>query len=123
MGEASVLMAAVFGLGWVVHLASAVGLFVVVGTVVRRHRPDAWRTLFAAALCELVQVAVGVAFNVLTPVVSAAGGIDAVVTLQVGRSLVGSALAAVSTVLLLLGIVRVARPFVEPSPEGSPPYR
>lgn len=123
MNEASWLMAAVFGLGWALHVGAAIAFLLVVVLVVRRHRPDAWRTLLAAAVSQLVQVAVGLAFHVLTPVVSVAGGVDAMITLQIVRSVAGSALSAVGAVLLLVGIVRVARPFVEPVPEGSPPYR
>ena len=113
----------VYGLGSLVQLGAAIALLLTVIQVVRRHRPDAYRLLMWAAILELVSIGVGYAFTLLTPVISATSGTSSVIAVQIVRGFVGTMFTVAISVCLIVGIARVARPFVEPKPDAEGPYR
>jgi hypothetical protein len=123
-GLNTVLMAS-SGFSWMVNTGLWVSLLVVVLTAVRRHRPEAMRLLLWAALLGLLQALVGPGLGVLLSQTGALG-LDGEAVL-VGHALLGftgTLLHAAVFVLLLMGIVRLARParaLPPPAPHGEPP--
>lgn len=112
------------GFATLVGLACEVAVVVVVATVVKRHRPDAYGTLLAWAIGSLVvTIAFAVAYPVTAKLVPASAGVDGYLT---ALAILGFVRAAVSVALLVVfirGLVALAeppRPLVVPS---DAPYR
>lgn|GEM_PF-3394720 len=117
------LLSVVAAASALVSLLVQVGLVVLVATVVRRHRPDAYGTL-------LVWSGLAVAFHlvgmVLTPVlmfVAGRGGTQAIVAVQALTTGVGLVFQVTLAAILARGLVKLAEPPRAPQFEGAPPYR
>ena len=97
-------------ISFLVSLAGEVLILVLVATVVRRHRPDAWRGLLAWAVASLVA-------SILTRVgwtvglaLAGQGGVDSIVTAQAVLTLVNAGVTIVLFLLLARGLVLLAQP-------------
>ncbi|HQY64122.1 MAG TPA: hypothetical protein PK141_22140 [Polyangiaceae bacterium] len=123
MDSSMTLLSIVSGVSALVSLLVQVGLVVLVATVVRRHRPDAYGPL-------LVWSGLSVAFHlvgmVLTPVlmfVAGRGGTQAIVAVQTLTAGVGLVFHVTLAAILAHGLVKLAEPPRPPHVEGAPPYR
>lgn len=110
------------GFSLLVSLGVRVAILVVVGTVVKRHRPDAHGALMLWAALELLAAlvlpAVGFGSTVL-----GGGDLDAMMYRQTANIVGGALLHGGLTVLLVRGLVKLAQP---PKPVDVPadgPYR
>ena len=108
-----------------VSIACQIALIVVVATVVRRHRPDAWTALLAWIITSAVTMVVTpVLHTVLTLVVArSAGGIEGIYKSQVIAQAVLVPLHIAVVVLLVRGLVRIAQPPPKVEVGPTPPYR
>lgn len=128
MGETNAWAAAhslATGGSWVVSIACQIALIVVVATVVRRHRPDAWTALLAWIITSAVTMVVTpVLHTVLTLVIArSAGGIEGIYKSQVIAQAVLVPLHIAVVVLLVRGLVRIAQPPPKVEVGPTPPYR
>ncbi len=117
------LLSVVAGLSALVSLVVQIGLVVLVATVVRRHRPDAYGTL-------LVWAGLAVAFHlvgmVLTPVLMFLAGRSGPQGLVAGQALatgVGLVSHVTLAAILARGLVKLAEPPRALQLDGAPPYR
>lgn len=118
------LMATTTGLSFLVQLGVQIALIVLVATVVRRHRPDAYKTLLGWAVASLTASTLGRIAGAIAPVLFAReGGVEAIYKQQVVFGLVWIPVTIGLFVWLARGLVKLAQPPVTPKVEGSPPYR
>ena len=117
------LLTLVYGASWLIAVACEIALLVVVMTIVRRHRPDAYRPLLVWAASSLGLGIVGRVAGFVTTRFMATGGIDALVRMQLINGVVGIAIHVALVVLLIRGLVAIAQPRKVPPVEGMPPYR
>ncbi len=103
-------LSAAITLSFLVSLAGEVALLVVVATVVRRHRPDAWGGLLAWAIAALVASVTSHVGSTIVTGIAAAGSIDTLITVQSVIVLVGAAINIGLVVLLARGLVKLAQP-------------
>lgn len=104
-------------ISFLVSLAGEVLILVLVATVVRRHRPDAWRGLLAWAVASLVaSIFTRVGWTVGLAL-AGQGGVDSVVTAQAVLTLVNTGITIVLFLLLARGLVLLAQP---PKPVAIP---
>ena len=113
----------VLGGAWLVGIVCQIVLIVVVATVVRRHRPDAWHGLLAWAIAS------GAAF-VLSPLLHSASAFfarsDGVSGFLRASALTQGIMIPVHLVvfvLLVRGLVRIAQPAPKVDLGPAPPYR
>jgi hypothetical protein len=117
------LLSLIYGASWLIAVACEIALLVVVLTVVRRHRPDAYRPLLLWAATSLGLGLVGRVAGFVTTRFMATGGIDAIIRIQAINALVGIAIHVALVALLIRGLVAIAQPRKVPAVEGMPPYR
>ncbi len=118
------LMATTSGLSFLVQLGLQVALIVLVATVVRRHRPDAYKTLLGWAIASLVVTTLARVAGSVAPVFLVRdGGVEAFYQEQVVFTLVWIPITIGLFVWLARGLVKLAQPPAPPKVEGSPPYR
>lgn len=98
------------GLSWLVGVGLQIALLAVVLTAVRRHRRDAASWLLAAAVMGLVVSIVGPAAGWAGSFLGGELGIGAMLLVQALLGIVGTIVHAVIFLLLLRGIVGLARP-------------
>jgi hypothetical protein len=113
------------GFSLVASIGGAIAVLWVVGTVVRRHRPDAYRPLLAWAIASLVATLVNfIVYPLLSVVMMRSGGGTAsyVAALEVVR-LGTSAIHVGVVVLLVRGLVAIAQPPRQVVAESDAPYR
>lgn len=112
------------GTSWVLGLACQIAILVVISTVVRRHRPDAWTAMLAWAIAGsivwLMQPIFGVALYTLF---ARSEGIAGSIKAHTLQQAVGSVLHLVVIGLLLRGLVRIAQPPPKVQLPEQPPYR
>ncbi|HUT77776.1 MAG TPA: hypothetical protein VM285_08830 [Polyangia bacterium] len=105
------------GFSWMVNAGLWIGLLVVALTVVRRHRPDANRFVLWAALLGLLQALVGPGLGMLLSQANSIGlDSEAVLLSHALLGFAGTLLHAAVFVILLMGIIHLARP--KPKSEG-----
>jgi hypothetical protein len=119
----SAVLSFVYGANQLLWVAAQVTLLVVIATVVRRHRPDAYRPLLAWSIVGLVFGVVGWIAAFAMRVVMARDGIDAVLKTQAATGLLGAVEHVILVVLLIRGLVALAQPPKTPVTPGQPPYR
>jgi len=112
------------GLAAFVHFALVVGFLIVTIAVVRRHRPDAWLPMLGAAITELAGTLIYRVLITVGPMFMDRSGasVGHLGGFYAGMSLLSTCINVVFWVLLLVGLVRVAKPPVTEIP-GAPPYR
>lgn len=103
-------LSAAITLSFLVSLAGEVALLVVVATVVRRHRPDAWGGLLAWAIAALVASVANRIVSTIATAVAAGNGVDAIIAMQTVFIVVGAAINIGLVVLLARGLVKLAQP-------------
>lgn len=99
-----------------VHFAGQVAVTIVIGTAVRKRRPDAWSLLFFWSVFSLVlQVLSGIVGYIL-PVAAAAsrGGVERHYELMIARTLGQVPFTIILFALLSIALVRLATPPKEP---------
>lgn len=112
-----------YGLSELVAIACSIAAIVIVATVVRRHRPDAFGALLA---WSIVALAVGIVWPIATTVWIRAVAIEnvrAIMRAQTLSTLCGIPLHVMNFVLLIRGIVRLAQPPKPVVPDAVGPYR
>jgi hypothetical protein len=119
----SAVLSLVYGGNQLLWVAAQIALLVVIATVVRRHRPDAYRPLLAWSIVGLVFGVVGWVGGFAVRVVMARDGIDAMLKAQVATGLVGAVEHVILVVLLIRGLVALAQPPKVPITPAQPPYR
>jgi dipeptide/tripeptide permease len=112
-----------FGISEIVSIGATIWLLVVVVRTVQMHRPDASKRLLAAVILSLASMVLGAVSSVLTPFLALRSGTDSYFKVMSVQSLFFTALNAVYFALFIPGIAKLARPRVEETPEGAPPYR
>jgi len=117
------LMTLTSSLSALLTLGGEIAIVWVIATVVRRHRPDAYKPLLVWGLAVIgVQVLWRGATSVAS-FVSARDGIESMFRTNVIVSVLGMPLQIVLFVLLARGLARLAQPPREVRAEGTPPYR
>lgn len=117
------LMQWVFGASTLVSFICEVAILVVVATIVKRHRPDAYRGLMAWAIGSLgVFVFLGIA-RAVVPFVSRGGDMEGYFRATSLLSIMGIVLHVVLVVIFIRGLVAIAQPPKPIAIEGTPPYR
>jgi hypothetical protein len=108
------VMGIVGGFASLATLAVEIVFIVVVATLVRRERPDAWALLAGSFACDVVALVVGTGGSFAgTMLFGTSGGLYAIA----GINLFASVLRVVARALVILGVVRLARP-----PAARPPW-
>lgn len=119
----STVLGLVYGANQLLWIGAQIAILVVVATVVRRHRPDAYRPLLVWSVVGLVFGVVGWMSTMLIRFVAARDGVDALMMAQVGIGVLGAVEHVVLVILLLRGLVALAQPAKVPVVQGLPPYR
>src|SRR5262245_10908419 len=104
-----------------VHFGMLIALLVVSAVVIRRHRPDAWTPFMFASLIDLVGSFSRVVLTTIGPaiVMRSSGGMG---TFWAATTLLSTCFSIGFWVFLLVGLVRVAKPYMDAIP-NAPPYR
>lgn len=122
--SAQALMTMVHTLTTVVYVLADVGVAVLVATVVRRHRPDAYGSLLVWAICAVVlAIVTPLAYSVGYAVVGRVNGIAAILRFQMLMSVISTVLHLGVLALLLRGLVKLAQPPKPITTEPVGPYR
>jgi uncharacterized membrane protein YidH (DUF202 family) len=116
-------MSLIYGLSAVVTLGLQIVLLVVIANVVRRHRPDAYKSLLAWALTSLAVWLFSTLFSTVGSAIAGRSGVDAMFTLQIVNAAIGIPLHVVTMLLLVRGLVRLAQPPKPVTVESNLPYR
>jgi len=98
------------GFSWLVSIGLQIALLAVVLTAVKRRRRDAMPWLLAAAVMGLVVSVIGPAAGWAGAFLGGELGIEAMLLVQAMLGIVGTVIHAVIFLLLLRGIVALARP-------------
>jgi len=113
----------VYGASTLVSFLCEIAILVVVVTIVRRHRPDAYRGLMtwaAGSLAVFVFLAIA---RTVVPLFSRGSDMDGYFRASSLVSIVGIVLHVVLVVIFIRGLVAIAQPPKPIAIEGTPPYR
>jgi hypothetical protein len=123
MREESLFLSITSGLAAFVHFALVIGFVIVVAVSVRRHRPDAWLTFLGAAIVELLgTITIRVLHTIGPMVIGSSGGYEHMAGFYAGTALLGTCVNVLFWVLLLVGLLKIAKP-PQLDAVGAPPYR
>ncbi len=111
------------GFSWLLAFAGNTGLLVVVATVVRRHRPDAYKPLLAWALSLLGMTIFRSVFMTVVRIAMSREGYTALITIQAVEMLFGAIVSVGLVGLLAYSLVRLAQPPRAVELPNQPPYR
>ena len=110
MESATIWFTASSALWFVYSLGTSIAFFVIAFTV-RRTRPDAFGFFLGASLVDLGNLVVGhIARAILPLMMRSSGGMDSYAVASFIESAFSAAVGSVGVVLLLMGIVKLARP-------------
>jgi len=112
-----------FGLSSLATVAGEVAILVAITTIVRRHRPDAYRGLQLWAILSLVLLVALTGARVVVPMVTTRDGMESYFRSTVILTIVGVASHVVLVVLFIRGLTALAQPPKPVAVEGAPPYR
>jgi phosphate/sulfate permease len=98
-------------------------MVVVVQTVVRRHRPDAYRPLLSWAIAALVIAIVWPLFTTALSVVGSRDGVGTMLRTHALTTFLSIPVHLVPFALLVRGLIRLAEPPKPVVPEAVGPYR
>lgn len=113
----------VYGASTFVSFACEIAILVVVATIVRRHRPDAYRGLLTWAIGSLgVFVFLALARTII-PFFTRGGDMEGYFRASSLLSMLGIGLHVVLVILFIRGLVAIAQPPKPITIEGTPPYR
>lgn len=114
----------VYGLSSFVSIACEVAVLVVVATVVKRHRPDAYRGLLFWAIGSVsFYAALNIARALVPLFTRSGGGIESYLLASSLLTVVGMAGHIALVVVFIRGLVALAQPPRPVNVEGTPPYR
>ncbi len=103
------------GVSWLVNVLLRIAVLAVVVAVVRRHRPEASAPLVVWSVMELVWSVFGQALFYAASWFAGRGGVESLVTAQLGATAVSTVIHIAMTVLLVYALVRLAKaPAVRP---------
>jgi hypothetical protein len=102
-----------------VTLIALIALAVVSASIVRRHRPEAWVPLFAAAIVDLLGLVLRALLTSLGPAVLGFSAQHTLLLFSVS-SLFNTGIQIIFWILMLFGIVRLATPRIHPLPGSVP---
>jgi hypothetical protein len=108
------------GAAYAVTLLALIALAVVSASLVRRHRPEAWVPLFAAAIVDLLGLVLRALLTSLGPAVLGLSGEHTLLLFSVS-SLFNTGIQLIFWILMLVGVVRLATPRIHPLPGAVPP--
>ena len=112
-----------YGASVIVSLASQIAVVVVIATVVKRHRQDAYKALLAWAVGSLaLSIASMIAYPALA-MLTASGSIDAMLRGQAILTFLHIPLSVFVVVLLVRGLVAIAQPPKHIVMTSDAPYR
>ncbi|AKV00773.1 hypothetical protein AKJ09_07436 [Labilithrix luteola] len=117
------MLSLVFGVSWFVSMLLLVANIIVVATVVRRHRPDVFKSLLAWAITGLVVSGTSPLVNFVAVNIAARSGTSSVIATQLATTLVNIPIHVLVSVLLLRGIIKLAQPPKAVVIESNQPYR
>lgn len=112
-----------YGFSSLVSLVCEIAILVAISTIVRRHRPDAYRGLQLWAILSLVGMVVLTVAHIVAPIVTARDGMESYFRSSVILTTFGVALHVVLVVLFIRGLTALAQPPKPVTVEGAPPYR
>ncbi len=104
-------------------VACDIAIIVAVSTIVRRHRPDAYRGLQLWSILSLIGMVVLALARIVAPRFTVPDGIDAFVRTSVVLTIVGTLVHVALVVLLIRGLTALAQPPKPVVVEGTAPYR
>ncbi len=113
----------VHAVGWLLAMAGQVAILVLVLTVVRRNRSDAYRPLLLWSALHLGFTVVNTLSGVLVSLVASRGGVDEMLRAQFFQTCVSIVVGIGLVALLAHALVRLAQPPPSVVAESSPPYR
>lgn len=120
----SSLLSLTFGFSWLVSLACEITLIVVVATVVRRHRPDAYGGLLGWAVASLVWSLVHQGLVTVAPMLLARDrGTEGLLSVHAGITVLGAIVHVVLFAVLLRALVKLAQPPRQAQVDPVGPYR
>lgn len=127
MSEGSIwreLSSWIYGSSSLLAFACDVAVLVVIATIVRRHRPDAYRGLQTWAIASLGTFAFMTVARIVMPLCAVRdSGIDGFYRWSAILTVLGMGLHVMLVVLLIRGLTALAQPPKPISVEGAPPYR
>lgn len=123
MGSSTAILSIASGLSWLLAFAGDIVLLVVIATVVRRHRPDAYKPLLAWAIAVLGLTLFRSVFMAVVRVVASRQGVEAMIVIQSFEIVLGALLGAGLVGLLAYALVRLAQPPRPLDLPNQPPYR
>src|SRR3954471_1529050 len=91
-------------------LACDVAILVAISTIVRRHRPDAYRGLQLWAILSLVVMVVLTVAHIVVPIVTSRNGMESYFRSSVILTILGIVLHVVLVVLFIRGLTALAQP-------------
>jgi hypothetical protein len=107
-----------------VSFACEIAILVAIATIVRRHRPDAYRGLQTWAILSLaVFVVFTMARSLLPSLASSTGGIETFFKVNSLITIGQMGTHVVLVILFIRGLVALAQPPKPVVVEGTPPYR
>lgn len=113
-----------YGGSSLVSFGCDIAVLVVIATVVRRHRPDAYSGLQTWAIVSLVGfVFMNIARVVGPMMASHRDGLESFYKMNAALTVVGTLLHLTLVLLLIRGLTALAQPPKPPVIEGQPPYR
>lgn len=112
-----------YGGSSLVTVACEVAILVAISTIVRRHRPDAYRGLQLWAVLSLVVLVVLTVAHIVVPIVTTRDGMESYFRSTVILTVVGVVLHVVLVLLFIRGLTALAQPPKVVPVEGAPPYR
>ncbi len=113
----------VYGGSSVVSLACDIAILVAITTIVRRHRPDAYRALQSWAIGSLVVFLLMAVARAAVPYFAARESIEGYFRASALLTVMGVGLHVLLVVMLIRGLTALAQPPKPITVEGTPPYR
>lgn len=112
-----------YSLSSLAAIACEVAVLVAITTIVRRHRPDAYRGLQLWAILSLVLLVVLTGARVVMSLATMRDGMESYFRSMVILTIAGVASHVVLVVLFIRGLTALAQPPKPLTVEGAPPYR
>lgn len=122
--SAQALMTTVHGITTVVYVLADIGAAVLVATVVRRHRPDAYGSLLAWAIgAAVLAILTPFAYTLGFAIIGRTGGVERILHFQALMNVVSTVFHLAIFALLLRGLVKLAQPPKPVTTDPVGPYR
>ena len=123
MNGSTTFLTVASGFSWLLAFAGNAVLLVVVATVVRRHRPDAYKPLLVWAISVLGMTLFRSLFMTIVRVAVSRQGYEALIMIQSIEIVFGAIVGVGLVGLLAYALVRLAQPPRPVDLPNQPPYR